>query len=426
MHDKVDVLIIGSGASGAAVAWSLADTRMRILCLEQGDWVKPTDYPSNGRDWEARLFGDFAVSPNRRARPTDYPINDANSPIKVVNFNGVGGSTIMYTAHFPRLHPSDFKVRTLDGVADDWPVDYATLEPFFAENDRMMGVSGLAGDPAYPPKQPPMPPLPLGKSGTRFGKAMNQLGWHWWPSDSTIATTDYEGRARCINLGHCTPGCAQGAKASTDITYWPHAIRAGVELRTLCRVREITVDEHGMATGVVYYDARGQEQFQPAEIVILACNGVGTPRLMLNSVSARFPNGIANSSGLVGRNLMFHPYALTYGYVDEPLDGNHGPPLCLWNRSFTRPTLGAISCAATHFNLAAASVRSSKRSSALKRGGCPGAKTMGLSQAPEPPHRSFGDLRGPSRRAQSGNARSRAEGFQRHPRATDRLRHRRQ
>ena len=152
MLDKVDVLIIGSGASGAAVAWSLADTKMRILCLEQGDWVKPSDYPSNGRDWEARLFSDFAINPNRRARPTDYPINDANSPIKVVNFNGVGGSTIMYTAHFPRLHPSDFRVRTLDGVADDWPIDYATLEPFFAENDRMMGVSGLAGDPAYPPQ----------------------------------------------------------------------------------------------------------------------------------------------------------------------------------------------------------------------------------------------------------------------------------
>jgi choline dehydrogenase-like flavoprotein len=334
MHDKVDVLIIGSGASGAAVAWSLADTRMRILCLEQGDWVKSTDYPTNGRDWEARLFSDFAINPNRRARPTDYPINDANSPIKVVNFNGVGGSTIMYTAHFPRLHPSDFRVRTLDGVADDWPIDYATLEPFFAENDRMMGVSGLAGDPAYPPKQPPMPPLPLGKSGARFGAAMNQLGWHWWPSDSTIATTDYEGRARCINLGHCTPGCAQGAKASTDITYWPLAIRAGVELRTLCRVREITTDAHGMATGAVYYGPEGKEHFQPAEVVILACNGVGTPRLMLNSVSAKFPNGIANSSGLVGKNLMFHPYALTYGYVDEPLDGNRGPPLCLWSQEF--------------------------------------------------------------------------------------------
>ena len=170
MNETVDVLIIGSGASGAAVAWSLADTRMKILCLEQGDWMKQSDYPSNGRDWEARLFSDFATSPNRRARPTDYPINDDNSPIKVVNFNGVGGSTIMYTAHYPRLHPSDFRVRTLDGVADDWPIDYATLEPFFAENDRMTGVSGLAGDPAYPPKQPPMPPLPLGKSGTRFAQ----------------------------------------------------------------------------------------------------------------------------------------------------------------------------------------------------------------------------------------------------------------
>ena len=147
----VDVLIIGSGASGAAVAWSLADTRMKILCLEQGDWIKPTDFPTNGRDWEARRFGDFDISPNRRGRDTDYPINDDNSPMKVANFNGVGGGTIVYTAHFPRMHPSDFRVRTLDGVADDWPIDYWTLEPYFAENDRMMGVAGLAGDPAYPP-----------------------------------------------------------------------------------------------------------------------------------------------------------------------------------------------------------------------------------------------------------------------------------
>ncbi len=334
MNEMVDVLIIGSGASGAAVAWSLAETKMRILCLEQGDWMKQADYPSNGRNWEALFWDDFATSPNRRGRPTDYPINDDNSPIKVVNFNGVGGSTIMYTGHYPRLHPSDFRVRSLDGVADDWPIDYATLEPFFAENDRMTGVSGLAGDPAYPPKQPPMPPLPLGKSGTRFAHAMNKLGWHWWPSDTAVATTEYAGRAPCINLGHCTPACAQGAKASTDITYWPHAIRAGVELRTRCRVREITVNEHGMASGVIYYDAEGVEQFQPAEVVIVACNGVGTPRLLLNSVSGRFPNGLANSSGLVGKNLMFHPYAQVYGYVDEPLDSNRGPPLCLWGMEF--------------------------------------------------------------------------------------------
>ncbi|MBS0561891.1 MAG: GMC family oxidoreductase [Proteobacteria bacterium] len=334
MNDPVDVLIVGAGASGAAVAWSLAETRMRIVCLEQGGWMNPAEYPSAGRDWEARAYGDFSPSPNVRGRREDYPVNDDNSPIKVLNFNAVGGSTVMYTAHFPRLHPSDFRVRTLDGVAEDWPIDYATLEPFFALNDRMMGVSGLAGDPATPPHEPPMPPLPMGKSGALFGKALNSLGWHWWPSDTTVATTDYEGRARCINLGHCTPACAQGAKASTDITYWPAARRAGVEVRTHCRVREITTNEHGMAAGAVYYDADGVEQFQAAHVVVVACNGVGTPRLLLNSASGRFPNGLANSSGLVGKNLMFHPYAQVYGYLPEETDSHRAPPTCLWSHEF--------------------------------------------------------------------------------------------
>ena len=98
-NERVDVLIIGSGASGAAVAWSLADTRMRILCLEQGDWMKSTDFPTNGRDWEARRYADFDIFPNRRGRDTDYPVNDDNSPMKVANFNGVGGGTVIYTAH---------------------------------------------------------------------------------------------------------------------------------------------------------------------------------------------------------------------------------------------------------------------------------------------------------------------------------------
>lgn len=296
--------------------------------------MKSTDFPSHGRDWEARRYGDFDISPNRRGRDTDYPINDDNSLMKVANFNGVGGGTIFYTAHFPRMHPSDFRVRSLDGVADDWPVNYWTLEPFFAENDRMMGVSGLAGDPAYPAHQPPMPPLPLGRTGMRYARAMNQLGWHWWPSETTVATTEWEGRAPCINLGHCTPGCAQGAKASVDITYWPAALRAGVELRTRCRVREIVTNEHGMASGVVYYDPDGVERFQPAEVVILACNGIGTPRLLLNSASGRFPTGLANSSDQVGRNLMLHPWPQVRGYVDEELDGDRAPMTVLWSKQF--------------------------------------------------------------------------------------------
>src|SRR5512146_362668 len=122
MTEDVDVLIIGAGASGAAFAWSMAETRMRILCLEQGDWMNPADYPSTRRDWEVRMEREFSPNPNIRRRPEDYPINDDDSPISVVNFNGVGGSTILYAAHFPRPHPSDFRVRSLDGVADDWPI----------------------------------------------------------------------------------------------------------------------------------------------------------------------------------------------------------------------------------------------------------------------------------------------------------------
>lgn len=151
-NESVDVVIVGAGASGAAIAWSLVDTKMKILCLEQGDWVNPADYPTTGTDWEAKGWGDFSFSPNTRGRETDYPINEDDSPINIANFNGVGGSTILYAAHFPRFHPSDFKVKSLDGVGDDWPIDYETLEPYYAENDRMMGVAALAGDQLIHPR----------------------------------------------------------------------------------------------------------------------------------------------------------------------------------------------------------------------------------------------------------------------------------
>ena len=290
MNDPVDVLIIGAGASGAAVAWSLAETRMHILCLEQGGWMNPATIPSTGRDWEARVFGDYSPSPNIRARPEDYPINDDNSPIKVVNFNGVGGGTVMYTAHFPRLHPSDFRVRTLDGVADDWPIDYDTLAPFFAENDRMMGVSG-------PRRRSRRPAARAADAAAAARPLRRDAGQGDEPARLALVAVRHRGRDRRIRGPralhqsrplHARPARRGRRRAPTSPT-GRRRMRAGVELRTHCRVREITTNEHGMAAGVVYYDADGIEQFQPAEVVVLACNGVGTPRLLLNSASGRFP-----------------------------------------------------------------------------------------------------------------------------------------
>jgi len=338
-EDIVDVLIIGAGAAGAATAWSLAGTRMRIMCMDQGDWVRPADYPSNFKNWQSANRRQFATSPNQRRLAADYPVNDQDSPIAVLNYNAVGGSTIIYAAHFPRFHPSDFRVKSLDGVADDWPLDYAQLEPYYDENDRMMGVSGLSGDPACPAKQPPLPPLPIGQVGEKLARSFNRLGWHWWPSDSAITSKAYEGRDQCINLSACLTGCPQGAKSTVDITYWPVALRKGVELKTSCRVREISVNKQGMATGVMYYDADGKECRQKAHTVILACNGVGTARLLLNSHSSRFPHGLANRSDQVGRNLMFHPYGYAVGVFEESLSHIGPDGCCILSQEFYETSL---------------------------------------------------------------------------------------
>ena len=329
-EDIVDFLVIGAGPSGAASTWSLADTGTRIMCMEQGDWMKQKDYPSNFRNWERLLNTEMSISPNVRELKSDYPINDTeNSPISIANFNAVGGSSILYAAHFPRFHPFDFKVKTLDGVADDWPIDYFQLEKFYDLNDRIIGVSGLVGDPAYPPKKARLPPIPMGEMGNIMARAFNKLGWHWWPPDVAIISEAYNGRDKCINLGPCVSGCTQGAKSTADVTYWPIALRKkGVELKTNCRVREITINNDGLANGVIYYNEEGTECRQRAEVVIIACNGVGTPRLLLNSISKHFPDGLANRSGYVGKNLMLHPWGRVEGFFDQDLKSHLGPVGC--------------------------------------------------------------------------------------------------
>ena len=328
-NDPIDVLIIGAGASGAAIAWSLLETRMRILCLEQGDHLADRDYPSRRDDYELARYAEFSCDPNVRQLKQDYPINAADSCITPVNWNGVGGSTINFLGHWPRMRPSDFRTRTLDGVADDWPVDYHTLAPFYDMNDRNIGASGLAGNPAYPDYAPPNPPIPMGVLGQTLAHGFNEKGWHWWPSDVAILSRDDDGRQKCVNAGTCDLGCAAGAKGGANFTYWPMLEGAGVELRTNARVREILVDETtGLATGVLYHGADGQVYEQRAEMVIMACNGVGTPRMLLNSTSKLFPDGLANRSGKVGKNLMFHPLTGVAGVFDEPMKGHEGPMAC--------------------------------------------------------------------------------------------------
>lgn len=324
--DVADVLVIGAGASGSVAVKELAENGFSVVCLEQGDWTPPSEFAGDKPEWELLRQKTWHPNPNVRSGPSDYPVDTTDSDVNPLMYSAVGGSTILYAAHWCRFAPSDFRVRSLDGVADDWPFTYDELLPYYERMDRAMAVSGLGDDPAYPAGVPfPLPPLPIGKFGRKAAEGMDRLGWHWWPGPNSIASREHGQQSACVRYGACLTGCPQGAKASTDLTHWPQAIAAGAVLVTGARVSEIIVDERGLATGAVYVDRDGVERQQKAGVVILAANGVGTPRLMQLSRSQAHPDGLGNSSGLVGKRLMMHPYGAVVGNYEDDLESWMGP-----------------------------------------------------------------------------------------------------
>lgn len=324
--EDADVLIVGAGPSGAVAAYELARNGFKVVCLEQGEWNLPDDFTGDKPQWELARLKKWNFNPNTRGNEADYPINAHNSPMEPLMFNGVGGSTIMYTGHWVRALPSDFRVKTLDGVAEDWPFTYEDLRPFYDEVTHHIGASGLEGDPSYPDAHTfPLPPLPIGKAGLRAARGMDKLGWHWWPAPNAISSRAFRNRPACQRFGACESGCPAGAKASADLTYWPDAIAAGATLITGARVSKLTLNESGLVSGAEFIDRTGTWRHQAAGVTILAANGIGTPRILLNSATAGHSDGLANSSGLVGKRLMIHPYASVFGTYDEDLESHLGP-----------------------------------------------------------------------------------------------------
>ncbi len=324
-EDDADIVIVGAGPSGAVTAHTLAAKGSTVVCLEQGDWVNPSDYPGNKPEFELLLQQQWSWNSNKRGRRADYPLNLDEAEVTPIMFAGVGGSSLLYGAQWMRLMPSDFRVRTLDGICDDWPIGYDDLAPFYTRVDAFLGVAGLGGDPAYPPQDYEMPPHPLGKGGMRMAKGMNTLGWHWWPGTQAIPSWNFKNMAKCVRWGVCETGCPAGAKASFDLGYWPHATAAGAKLVTGARVREITLDARGNADAVIWIDRDGQEHRQRGKTIVMAANGIGTARLLLLSKSSAFPDGLGNSSGLVGKNLMLHPNNEALGLYDEDIESWKGP-----------------------------------------------------------------------------------------------------
>jgi len=191
-----------------------------------------------------------------------------------------------------------------------------------------VGVSGLAGNPFEPPRRKgyPLPPLPIKSEGVLFEKGAKALGWHPWPAPMAILSRPYRGRAGCLSCGFCfAMGCEAGAKSSTLVSMIPAAVATGrCEIRPESFVSRVNVGANGRVTGVSYFDKDKVEHVQAARAVVLSSNGVESPRLLLNSATPAFPQGLANSSGMVGRNIMFNGFIMTRATFDQPINGWKG------------------------------------------------------------------------------------------------------
>ncbi len=328
--DEVDFCIVGTGAGGGVLAQRLASFGFSVVALEAGPWHDSETDMVSDEAGSGRLFWD-ELRITGGTDPLDFGANNSG--------RGVGGSTVHYAAFCPRLHPSDFRVRSSDGVAVDWPISYDDLEPYYERMEREYPVSGPAHFPWGRPHGYPYAPIQAGTAGQMLLKGCDALGIPVVAGGPVAIPAGRVGkRPHCIMRGFCLLGCKVGAKSSTLVSHIPDAVANGAEIRTGALAHEIPVDSAGRVTGVRYYrtlsDGRRIEEVQRARAVIVAGYAVETPRLLLESVSARFPDGLANSSGTVGRFLMAQAGPVVWGRFPGPIRQYKAPPACATTEQF--------------------------------------------------------------------------------------------
>jgi choline dehydrogenase-like flavoprotein len=323
----VDVIVIGSGAGGGVIAKELGEAGLTVVVLEAGRRFNAhVDYPTDQQDFEIRAPSVFLPADEGRDR---YTVEGPNG-FYYNRGKGVGGSTLRYVAISPRFHESDFRTRSLDGVGADWPISYADLEPHYTRVEYELGVSGAAGaNPFDPPRSTPYPtpPHPFNLASQVVKRGAEKLGLHFYREPVAIPSQDWNGRPACVGAGSCHLGCRIEAKSSMDVTYLRKAEATGrVEIRPECTAREIAVRSDGRARSVIYFDPRKVEREVHGRAIVVAGNAIETPRLLLLSRSRLFPDGLANSSGLVGKYFMEHLSVYAYGLFTDRVDPWRGIP----------------------------------------------------------------------------------------------------
>jgi choline dehydrogenase-like flavoprotein len=335
-RDEVDFVVIGSGSAGGILAKELSTAGFSTVVLEQGPYRKASDFTHDEYSVviQNELLGGGPEVHGQTFRQYEHetagPTRDGLLPVRYAR--GVGGSSVHFTANFWRLRPVDFKERSLLGSIEgtnfaDWPITYEELEPYYTKVDWEIGVSGAPGPFDAPRSKPfPMPPMPIKSSGVLMERAAGELGWHAQPEPHAILSKPHNGRGACVSCGYCMwYGCEAGAKSSTLAAMIPLAEASGnCEIRPESVVIRIDTNDQGRASQVVYLDKDGVEHAQKTKAVVLSANGAESSRLLLMSASSQHPDGLANSSGYVGRNLMYNQHALAIGVYEHPLNDYKG------------------------------------------------------------------------------------------------------
>jgi choline dehydrogenase-like flavoprotein len=319
----VDVCVVGSGPAGSILAHRLATAGHDVVVLEAGRRFEMSERveqqeahirPGQENLWEMGGERDAFTS----SGTTHYPLNAAR-------VKGVGGTTLHWQGMVMRLHERDFEMESRHGVGVDWPIDYDDLRPYYADAERELGVAGAADNPYGPPREGPYPmtAFPPSHSDSIFAEACERLGIDMHSVPNARNAEQYDGQSPCVGYGTCKPVCPSGAKYTAE-RHVDKAENAGARVVDRVPVQRLEHDDAGESvTAAVYVTPDGEEQRQEADQFVVACGGVETPRLLLLSASPQYPDGLANSSGLVGRYFMDHLFAGMGGRLDRPTRQNH-------------------------------------------------------------------------------------------------------
>ncbi len=315
--EEIDFVIVGTGAGGGTLSCRLAEAGFSVVAMDAGPYWRPLEDFASDETEQTKLYW------------TDERIVDGENPLELGSNNSgksVGGSTVHFAMVSLRFRPEWFKARSKLGYGADWPVDWQEMWHYYEEVEQALKIAGPVRYP-WGPKRPRYPyrAHEVNAAGLVLAKGAEALGIDWAPTPLATVSAPRGLSPPCVYRGFCTIGCSTNAKQSVLITWLPRALKAGAEIRDLAMVGRVAVNDAGRAIGVEYH-REGRWRFQRARNVVVAGYAIETPRLLLNSATPRFPDGLANSSGLVGKNLMVQANQAVWGVMGDEIRSYKGPP----------------------------------------------------------------------------------------------------